>query len=453
MNSVTGTRPALAPRPGGAAEIARPPSGMPRAPLPPVTANRTSGSTSIAPKQALVRPDAARSKPTAATEVPMSVGSAIGPSLRSVLGGVDPLEGVTDPAERRKMHEAVRKYKLQADLGQVDPKGNLRHAFGKTLTTVYAPAFGAHEAVPAETIQAAQHQRQKDRTHLEGDRFTLMFTGVDPADPQGRRKPVAFAQGGTLRVADDACVTYDETWAVDATLRKDGQGSGLLSTLMGFGSAVSIAAARKWSAKEGRDVAYLGSLWESPAVGTGGTPAERAQSAAKASMYAHKGGLAVVGVDASGRQLPVHARPALQPGDGPPVARQLNFRPHDSGASAAGLTKSQLERLSQDYDKHYAAYAATGRDGVNDTKIRQAAALRQSWLDQVQDVRLVPADQAPSAPQLAACDPLLAKAVADNFRLRGPGGKAVTYQDMADPSLRNVVSAQATLAYMGEQAR
>lgn len=185
----------------------------------------------------------------------------LGKNLQTLLGDISPLDGANSETQRKKMKSTMANLQLKVELAVVDEQGNVSLLDQRVFDEIYAPNFPAHEAIGFDTILASLTDRKHKALHRDGKRFTLCYTGLLPGESEEKaeRRPVAFAQGGTLNVGDGKCANYAEYWATS----KEFRGQGVLDTLMGFNSALSMALAKKES-KE-----FIGTFWEMEPIGTG----------------------------------------------------------------------------------------------------------------------------------------------------------------------------------------
>lgn len=358
----------------------------------------------------------------------------LGPNLSRLLGDVNPLDGAATPAQRTKMKSAMNALQLKVELAVVDDQGNLKPADERVLNEVYAPNFPAHEAISYDTILASLRDRKEKNIHLDGKRFTLCFTGVLPREDgaDGERRPVAFAQGGTLHAGAGRCVNYAEYWATN----KEFRGEGVLDVLMGFNSAVSMAAAKKRGEK------FAGTCWEMEPIGTGPDEASRLYSRARAEIYSKKGGQVIMGVNRAGDLLPHHVQPDVTAAnDSGPVPLHLVFRPHDPEAMRFDMRT--LTHIGKSYDDYFKEWAKINTDnklpGPDFDNVKAAATYKHKLADEFVDVRLVPANQSSTAMNMARDNPLIARTVAESFGI-SIDGKGPDAMDYSDPFVRLEIS-------------
>lgn len=347
----------------------------------------------------------------------------LGPNLGILLGDADPLDGAVTISQRHKMKRALESLRLKAELAVVDEHGHLNQLDQWVFDEVYAPNFPAHEAISLDTIVASLRDRKKEGRHLDGRRFTLCFTGLLPGeiDHKDKRRPVAFSQGGTLDAGNDKCISYAEYWATNEEFR----GRGILDVLMGFNCAVSQAVAKK----EGKEL--IGTFWEMEPIGTGADEEARRYSKSRAAIYGRKDACAIMGMNKSGDLLPHHVQPDVTAtGESGLVPLHLVYRPQNQKNSS--LDCDTLRHIGSNYNGYFNEWARiNAQSGINPEKVGAAATYKNKLALEFTGLRLVPADQSPTAMEMARDNPLIARTVAEHFNIRvnGNNHQAMNYED------------------------
>ncbi|CAN7669485.1 hypothetical protein LJR230_005100 [Trinickia sp. LjRoot230] len=311
---------------------------------------------------------------------------------------------------------------------------------------IYTKNFPATEAVPVDTITAAMSARQKDGTHLDGKRFTLCYSGVLPGESEDKRRPIAFAQGGTLDAGPEGVVSFAEYLAVNDEFR----GHGMLHVMLGFVNATSMAAVAKENQTTGANKTLLGSVWEIDPKGRGDSAKDRLYTPVRNAIYDRAGAFVVMGRDQEGQLHPVHAQPDVTP-DGDCGDWHLHFVYRPQNPEHVQFDKAKLLAVSRGYDSYFADWAATGKRGVNAQTIASAADYKHALHRRFDEVSLIQPSKAPADWDMARGDALIAKIVAEDFGLSHPDGKAYEELDYFDPAIRNSIADRAAAGFEQER--
>jgi len=373
-----------------------------------------------------------------------AVARAMGPNLKTLLGDIDPLDAAIDTHQREQMLSAIKNLGLRAEIAVVDENGQLSPADSKVFEQIYMENFPAAEAVPVKTIQAAMANRKAAGTELDGKRFTLCYTGKLPGESEDKRRPLAFAQGGTLDAGKNGMVSFAEYLAVQDEFR----GHGMLHVMLGFVNASAMAAVAKHNQTTGDNKAMLGAVWEIDPKGRGETAEDRLYTIQRNRIYDRAGALVVMGQTNDERLVPVHAQPDVTP-DGNTGNWHLHFVYRPNPGSPA-FDKDALVAASQSYDDYFRDWAATGQPGVDAAKIAEAARYKGELHAGFDEVALMKPSDAPSDWDMARDDPLVAQIVAEGFGLVRGDGSSYSDADFANPAIRNEIAARAATAFARE---
>lgn len=371
------------------------------------------------------------------------VARAVGPNLKTLLGNINPLDAAIDDHQREQMLSAIKKLDLKAEIATLDDTGELRAADRGVFEQIYMENFPAAEAVPVETIRAAMANRRANGTELDGKRFTLCYTGKLPGETE--RRPLAFAQGGTLDAGEHGMVSFAEYLAV----HDDFRGNGMLHVMLGFVNASAMAAVAKHNEATGENKAMLGAVWEIDPLGRGEDSKDRLYTIQRNRIYDHAGALVVMGETSDGQRVPVHAQPDVTPtGDTGNWHLHFVYRPNPGSPA---FDKAALVAASQSYDGYFRDWAATAQPGVNETTIVDAAQYKAEQHAQFDHIVLMKPSEAPSDSDMARDDPLIAKIVAEEHGLTRADGQPYKEVDFADSAIRNVIADQAAAAFESER--
>lgn len=371
------------------------------------------------------------------------VARAVGPNLKTLFGDINPLDAAIDDRQREQMLSAIKKLDLKAEIAVVDENGQLSAADSEVFKQIYMENFPAAEAVPIETIQAAMANRKAAGTELDGKRFTLCYTGKLPGETE--RRPLAFAQGGTLDAGENGMVSFAEYLAV----HDDFRGNGMLHVMLGFVNASAMAAVAKHNQATGENKAMLGAVWEIDPMGRGETAEARLYTIQRNQIYDRAGAQVVMGRTSEGHLVPVHAQPDVtRDGDTGNWHLHFVYRPNPGSPE---FDKAALVAVSQSYDDYFRDWAATGQPGVDEAKIVDAARYKAAQHGQFDELVLMKPSDAPSDSDMARRDPLIAKIVAEGFELVRGDGQPYSEADLANPEVREIIGASATIAFLLER--
>jgi len=374
----------------------------------------------------------------------VSVERAMGPNFKAMLGDINALNAAIDEHQREQMLSAIKKLDLQVEVAVVDENGQLSAADSEVFKQVYMENFPAAEAVPVETIRAAMANRKADGTELDGKRFTLCYTGKLPGEVE--RRPLAFAQGGTLDAGENGMVSFAEYLAV----HDDFRGNGMLHVMLGFVNASAMAAVAKHNEATGENKAMLGAVWEIDPLGRGETAQDRLYTIQRNRIYDHAGAQVVMGQASNGYLVPVHAQPDVTPkGDTGNWHLHFVYRPNPGSPV---FDKHALVAVSGSYDNYFRDWAATGQPGVDDAKIAAAARYKADLHATFDKVVLMKPSDAPSDWAMALDDPLIAKIVVEDFGFVWGDGAPYSEADLAKREVRSLIVARAAVAFARERA-